>query len=731
MNDGGDGITIASSKPEGVPIEEYIQQSNLAMRVTNELTPNNHNSASTGNLALPPPIVDPNGNRYSSPTRLSPERTMDDRLSPERDLGLILPRLPSSRHVSPARETSPQLPSPDPSEPSYTPAPTAPSMTPPSTIPPSSFGSTNRAPSTAGTENSFEVLSGYEPVVPSERHKQWHRDQRRDIFHPTPTSAFRPNADLPYPITPQLLRYYPYGGQNAPPPPPPPQLQPQPQVQRGEEFMMARRYEQELPPPGQSPSPYRGQGGIYETRFSARGQMVSASPGGHYRSSSSDVSVGGSSCSGIPSFTREFEPRGWRTDPTLTESSHHSSQPGSVQRKPDSIASVYANEFASQLDLILRSFKRPLVTLIFLGFFGIVISILMQNLNAASQFPGPFSPYNPNSSFRHASYADFPTLMNIESSFEKIVDSAAGGSALARVMKQSEMAVSDLSTVVRYSELKCKETLAERLDVFAKDAKTNVRALQGFGSKVGGVLDQLLSINQYALRELTTIQHQSHHQSFLTKLLNPINSFLTSTPTPDPTDPQTHARISETFNKAAEVLESNLRLLVSDGETIFTSLTALTEQHKPIYDEIVREVVDIKKEEALVLSSLWTRFGGNAAQRKNFRENAQLLAVIGSYEEQARGYVESTVLELDRMTADLELLRRRVAEPLLVDGASAGAGRAGDKARGAQIPLSVHIEAIEGAVTRLVRKRAQRREREGNWIDKMEGARKEEILVES
>jgi len=160
-----------------------------------------------------------------------------------------------------------------------------------------------------------------------------------------------------------------------------------------------------------------------------------------------------------------------------------------VQRKPDSIASVYANEFASQLDLILRSFKRPLVTLIFLGFFGVMISILMQNLNAASQ-PGPFPPTYSNSSFRHASYADFPTLMNIESSFEKIVDSAAGGSALARVMKQSEMAVSDLSTVVRYSELKCKETLAERLDVFAKDAKGNVRALQGFGSKVGGVLDQ-------------------------------------------------------------------------------------------------------------------------------------------------------------------------------------------------------------------------------------------------
>lgn len=132
------------------------------------------------------------------------------------------------------------------------------------------------------------------------------------------------------------------------------------------------------------------------------------------------------------------------------------------------------------------------------GFFGLLLSTLVQNFSAAT--PDPWgagdsgAPGAWNSSFAaattRASYADFPTLMNIESSFEKIVDSAAGGSALARVMKQSEMAVSDLSTVVRYSDLKCKETLAERLDVFARDAKGNVRALQGFGSKVGGVLDQ-------------------------------------------------------------------------------------------------------------------------------------------------------------------------------------------------------------------------------------------------
>lgn len=247
--------------------------------------------------------------------------------------------------------------------------------------------------------------------------------------------------------------------------------------------------------------------------------------------------------------------------------------------------------------------------------------------------------------------------------------------------------------------------------------------------------NRLLSINQYALRELTMIKRESQHRPFLYRLLTPTSFFRSSSHySHEPDDPRTRARVAETFNKAAEVLESNLRLLVADGETIFASLTQLTEQHKPIYDEIVREVVDIKKEEAVVLSSLWTKVGGNAAQRKNFRENAELLALIGSYEEQARGYVESTVLELDRMTADLENLRRRVAEPLLIPESS-GQGKHG-RDDIASIPLSVHLEAIETAVERLVRKRQQRRDKEGNWLKRLqdgeaERTRKDDILVES
>lgn len=242
--------------------------------------------------------------------RLSPDRTsiFEDRLSPERELP---PRLSSSRHVSPAHD-SPQR------SPSHTPAPTALSSTPPPTIPPSSFASAStRATSTAGTsEASFEVLSGYDPISPAERHRQWQREQRREMYSNAAAAAaaatavppFRPNADLPFPITPQLLRYYPYPGQQQQHPP-------------KEEFADRRYSEPRYQEPPMSPQPMRGgQGMMYDGRFShgqqQQQQRNSSAPSGlgapHYRSSSSEVSVGGSSCSGIPSFAREFEGRGWR-----------------------------------------------------------------------------------------------------------------------------------------------------------------------------------------------------------------------------------------------------------------------------------------------------------------------------------------------------------------------------------------------------------------------------------
>lgn len=315
MNGDGDGITLADhcklppprEDPDRISLEDHLtyhHHHTPQMRITSDNI-NDHMADSSRLL------------------RLSPERTsiFEDRLSPERELQMSAPRLSPSRHVSPTRDSvSPEPPS----ESSHTPAPTALSSTPPPTIPPSSFASSTRATSTAGTsEASFEVLSGYDPISPAERHRQWQREQRRELYNNgAPTGGFRPNADLPFPITPQLLQYYPYPGQHR--------TGQQTQTALKEEFvnnLPGRRYsEVQYQEPSMSPPPVHrpgggGQGMMYESRFSHNGplqgrQNGSAVPSGlntvHYRSSSSEVSVGGSSCSGIPSFAREFEGRNWR-----------------------------------------------------------------------------------------------------------------------------------------------------------------------------------------------------------------------------------------------------------------------------------------------------------------------------------------------------------------------------------------------------------------------------------
>jgi hypothetical protein len=86
---------------------------------------------------------------------------------------------------------------------------------------------------------------------------------------------------------------------------------------------------------------------------------------------------------------------------------------------------------------------------------------------------------------------DFPALISVETSLEKTLESIVGSSALARLLKQGEMAISDLGTVVRHSELGCKETLSGLLDNLARLSGEIGMSLQTFESKVWGVLDQL------------------------------------------------------------------------------------------------------------------------------------------------------------------------------------------------------------------------------------------------
>jgi hypothetical protein len=103
-------------------------------------------------------------------------------------------------------------------------------------------------------------------------------------------------------------------------------------------------------------------------------------------------------------------------------------------------------------------------------------------------------PRPPNSD-RTPRWADFPSLLNVESkTLESLLDEMVEGPGLALEIKKAEMATSDLATLVRVSDLKSREILADSLSEFVKDARKVGRGLTRFSSKVGGTVDRYVHL---------------------------------------------------------------------------------------------------------------------------------------------------------------------------------------------------------------------------------------------
>lgn len=163
----------------------------------------------------------------------------------------------------------------------------------------------------------------------------------------------------------------------------------------------------------------------------------------------------------------------------------------------------------------------------------------------------------------------------------------------------------------------------------------------------------------------------------------------------------TNAWLSENFDRTARLLDSGIRTLISNGKNITQSLDALSQQHNPIYDEIVREFVGIERREGMP----WTRIGwesprAGAVRKMRIRERKQLLVLVGSYEERARGYVENIRLELESMMSEMGTLQQRVTTSFLSLDTRAGSAT--------EIPLGHQLEAVEHAVAAMLEKRAWR-----------------------
>lgn len=117
--------------------------------------------------------------------------------------------------------------------------------------------------------------------------------------------------------------------------------------------------------------------------------------------------------------------------------------------------------------------RKPLAVLFSLYLLAVIIAYVYQFAQASiyvalsplCKIPGvslldaPFCDYIPNKARDdrgNGRKGDFPELINLQSNFGSILENSVGSSHMALDLKNSEVAVRDLSTLVRVSELLCR-----------------------------------------------------------------------------------------------------------------------------------------------------------------------------------------------------------------------------------------------------------------------------------
>lgn len=87
-----------------------------------------------------------------------------------------------------------------------------------------------------------------------------------------------------------------------------------------------------------------------------------------------------------------------------------------------------------------------------------------------------------------APMADYSQLVNLQSRLENVVE-LAGDYSLSQRVRSAEVAMRDLTTQLRVSDLASKDALVAKMEAFTAEAKDATRGLQRLSSRVGGSLD--------------------------------------------------------------------------------------------------------------------------------------------------------------------------------------------------------------------------------------------------
>ncbi|KZT60989.1 hypothetical protein CALCODRAFT_448139 [Calocera cornea HHB12733] len=294
---------------------------------------------------------------------------------------------------------------------------------------------------------------------------------------------------------------------------------------------------------------------------------------------------------------------------------------------------------------------------------------------------------------------DFPNLMDLQNKFENILEDSASSTTVALELKKSEMAIRDLTNLVKVSDLVAKDRLSILLDAFIGSAKIAGRELQRLGSRVGGTVDNILAMDDYVLRLL----EETSNVPEVDPVMRMIRALVPIGPSAAQRALAQRQGIETLWFQATGALENNIARLIGEAEASVVLLDRLEADLDVIDEMLGRESLHVENKTGELLAELWTRLGGNRRQLANFKSHRTLIVNIRSYRSRAVGYVTSTLVQLQQLSSDLEDLRDRVSTPLLSNPDT-------------NIPLEVHVNSIRKGIERLAEGRTRAKAREDSYL---------------
>ncbi|TDL24055.1 hypothetical protein BD410DRAFT_696190, partial [Rickenella mellea] len=243
-----------------------------------------------------------------------------------------------------------------------------------------------------------------------------------------------------------------------------------------------------------------------------------------------------------------------------------------------------------------------------------------------------------------ASYVDFPHLLQIESvACEQMLDITVSSSRLAIETSRAEMAIEDLTLLVRDSELGNREDLADLLLKFAYDVSKVVERVEKLAPVVIGMVDQVNAANDFALR---TIQSAAIHatDSSIPCILSMSGETTTVM----------RRSFDESFNAANNWIEK----LSKDHWHLLDDLRFADAQLVTI-SEVASPASSAKHRDGLFVG-IFSQIGKRVLKMREFQSHPALLKSMETFPWRATAQVKATIKTLEVVHADLGKLRGTV-----------------------------------------------------------------------